>query len=127
LAALLLDAASCLAVDIEDQAVVATRANAELNGLAGRLDIQPGSIEAGPEAGPFDIVLANINAAAITALATSIAERTAPGGTIFAGGIIEERLEAPRRALEAAGFRIVAVKAEGDWRTIVATLPGPGA
>ena len=66
-------------------------------------------------------MFANINAAAVTELAADLAAVLKPGGRLVAGGIIEERLEAPRAALKAAGLEIDRVIAEGDWRTILAT------
>ena len=125
LAAFRLGAEYCLALDIEEQAVSAAQANSSLNEAKDKIDIRLGSLEAATGEAQFDLVLANINAAAITGLAVDLAASLRAGGVLFAGGIIEERLSAPREALASAGFRIEGVMAEGDWRTIVARLPLP--
>jgi ribosomal protein L11 methyltransferase len=70
--------------------------------------------------GPFDVILANINAAAVTALAGAMAREMKPGGWLFAGGVIEEKEAGVAEALRAAGLRIERVMAQGDWRTFVA-------
>jgi ribosomal protein L11 methyltransferase len=123
LAAAALGARYCLALDIEEQAVSAALANLRMNQAGDRIDIRLGSIEAAADLQPFDLILANINAAAIAALARDLAASLQTGGLLFAGGIIEERLAAPREALERAGFRIERVVAEGDWRTLIAIKP----
>jgi ribosomal protein L11 methyltransferase len=118
LAALALGARSCLAFDIEEQAVASAKANIDLNGAGAAMDVRPGSISGLGLMG-YDVVFANISAAAVTMLAPDLAKALASDGVLFAGGIIEERLEAPVAALEAAGMRIERVVADGDWRTLV--------
>ena len=125
LAAVALGAKYCLAVDIEEQAVTAAIANTKLNRSQDGVDVRHGSIEAAASASPFDVVFANINAAAISSLAQEIANVMKAGGTLLAGGIIEERLAQPNEAIANAGFQTKKVLAEGDWRTIVAIKP-PG-
>jgi ribosomal protein L11 methyltransferase len=119
IAAVALGAGWVLAIDTEEQAVKASTENAALNGKQGRITVREGSIEAVGVDGPFDVVLANINAAAITSLAGAMAAEMKPGAWLFAGGVIAEREAAPRAALEAAGLRIERVMQEGDWRTFV--------
>ena len=120
LAAIGLGAGYCLALDVEEQAVMAAVANTKLNGAADRIEARRGSIEGAAGAAPFDVVFANISAAAITSLAAEIAAVMKPGGRLLAGGIIKERLAGPAEALASAGFSTEKVLAEGDWRTIVA-------
>ena len=123
IAAVALGAGWVLAIDTEEQAVKASTENAALNGMQGRITVREGSIEAVGGDGPFDVVLANINAAAITSLAGAMAAQMKPGAWLFAGGVIAEREAAPRSALEAAGLRIEQVMQEGDWRTFVCQKP----
>jgi ribosomal protein L11 methyltransferase len=108
-----------LAIDTEEQAVRASIENAALNRMQDRISVREGSIEAVGNDGPFDVVLANINAAAITSLAGAMAAQMKPGAWLFAGGVIAEREAGPRVALEEAGLRVERVMAEGDWRTFV--------
>jgi ribosomal protein L11 methyltransferase len=120
IAAVAFGASAVLATDTEEQAVKATIENAALNGMQGEITVREGSIEAVGDDGPFDLVLANINAAAVTALAVPMAREMKPGAWLFAGGVIAEKEAGVHEALRAAGLRIERVMAEGDWRTFVA-------
>jgi ribosomal protein L11 methyltransferase len=119
IAAVAFGASSVLATDTEEQAVKATVENAALNGMQSRITVREGSIEAVGGDGPFDLVLANINAAAVTALAAPMAAEMKPGAWLFAGGVIAEREAGVAAALRAAGLRIERVMQDGDWRTFV--------
>jgi ribosomal protein L11 methyltransferase len=84
-AALSLGAGHAVAMDIDPQALLATRENAERNGVADRLDVRPA--EAPWEAG-FDVVLANILAEPLIELAPRLAAATRPGGGIVLSGLL---------------------------------------
>ncbi len=118
--AIALGARSVLATDTEEQAVQASEENAALNDMQETIIVRPGSMEAVGADGPFDLILANINAAAVSSLAAAMAAEMKPGAWLFAGGVINEREAMARTALEAAGLRIERVMSEGDWRTFVA-------
>jgi ribosomal protein L11 methyltransferase len=111
LAALKLGAASAVGVDNDPQALVATRDNAERNGVAGKLEVFMPEDE--PDA-RYPIVLANILAVALDALADHLAARVETGGRIALSGILagqEDELllrYSPR-------FDELAVAREGDW------------
>jgi ribosomal protein L11 methyltransferase len=120
IAAVAFGARSVLATDTEEMAVKATLENAALNGMQDRITVREGSIEAVGDDGPFDLILANINAAAVTALAAPMAAQMKPGAWLFGGGVIVEREAGVAQALQAAGLRIERVMADGDWRTFVA-------
>lgn len=119
IAAALLGAGRVLAVDIEEQAVAATRSNAALNGLDGRITVRQGSLDVAADWEPFDVLLANINAATLSALARGLAAALRPGGLLVAGGIIAAREAACRSALAEAGLRVERTLAEGEWRTLL--------
>ncbi len=120
IAAVALGARRCLAVDIEEQAVAAAVANAALNGLEERISVRLGSLDAVAGDETFDLVLANINAATVIALAAGVYARTRLGGVVVASGIIADRAPACEQALLDAGFAIEDRLADGDWRAIVA-------
>lgn len=85
LAALKLGAASACAVDIDPQALRATRDNARRNDLAMQLEIR----DAGDlPSGPFDVVLANILAEPLRQLAPELA-RLCPTGCLLLSGLLE--------------------------------------
>ena len=119
IAAVALGATRVVAADTEEQAVASTLANAELNGVAQSIEVLHGSIDAAGDRGPFDCVLANINAATIARLAPELHASLKPDAPMLAGGIIEEREEACAAALEAAGCRIERRLRDGDWRTFL--------
>ena len=120
IAAVQLGASACLAFDTEELAVKAARANVDLNGLAARIRVEPGSIEVAAGEPPFDLCLANINAATITALAPALHRCLRPGGVLVASGIIEAYLAGCEAALIEAGFAIEKRLTDGDWRALAA-------
>ena len=118
LAAAKLGAASVLALDVSSVAVEAAQANAQANGLAGRITVRLGSLEETPET-TYDLVVANIIARVIAELAPALVASLAPGGLLIASGIIDERLALAEDALRAAGLAAVERAQEGDWFSLV--------
>ena len=114
LAALRLGAERVVAVDTDPLAIDATRANAERNGLADRLEARAGSLD--PVAAErFPLVLANLVAAVLVELAPRLAAHLEPGGTLIAGGIIETRADEVIAAMEAVGLRVIQRRDESEW------------
>ena len=86
IAALRLGAAHAVGVDNDPQALAASRDNAQRNEVDERLEVfMPG--DAPGEAA--DVVVANILASALDALAESIAARVKPGGALALSGILD--------------------------------------
>lgn len=88
IAAAKLGASEVLGVDIDLQAVSAARNNAERNEVDARFDDS-----ARPLVGQFDIVVANILANPLKALAPAITGHVRPGGKLALSGILEEQAE----------------------------------
>ncbi len=125
IAAAKLGAASVLGLDIEPQAVQATRENAQLNGVADIVQAVEGSLSGtpatqSPDSG-YDLVVANISALAICDLATELARALRDGGTLIASGFIAENEGAVARSLREAGLAIDRTVSDGDWRAIFAS------
>jgi ribosomal protein L11 methyltransferase len=119
-AALVLGARSAVCVDIDPQALQATRENALANGVAERIETcLPEDFE------PFtaDLVVANILAGPLIALAPRLAHCVRPGGRLALSGLLQRQAEEVRTAYlqwfdcEADGER------EG-WTRISARLRG---
>ena len=91
-AALRLGAAAAVGVDIDPQAEIATRENAERNGVADRLALRAAT-PPWPEA-PYDFTLANILAGPLVELADDIAAATRTGGGIVLAGLLDTQKEA---------------------------------
>lgn len=95
IASLLLGAKSALCVDIDPQALLATRENARRN------NIDPARIitclpEEKPTT-PAEIVMANILAGPLVALARDLTDLTAPGGKLCLSGILANQAETVAR------------------------------
>jgi ribosomal protein L11 methyltransferase len=99
IAAALLGAASVVCVDNDPQALEATAANAARNAVAGRVHcLAP---EAFAETGA-DIVLANILAGPLVALAPRLCGCLKGGGRIVLSGLLEEQVEEVSAAYRAS-------------------------
>ncbi|WP_414027524.1 50S ribosomal protein L11 methyltransferase [Cyanobium sp. ATX-6F1] len=127
LGALRLGAASLAASDTDALAVRATGENAALNGLdqgsapdgAGeRLQVAQGSVEVLAEllAGrPADLLLCNILAPVIEALAPQFVAVLSAAGVGYLSGLLLEQVEGLRGALAAWGWRAELVGSQGPW------------
>jgi len=87
-------ASRVVAVDVDPAAVEATRSNAARNGVAPLVAARVVPGEGAPDPlgaapGPFALVVANIGAAALVALAPHLAARLAPGGTLVVSGLLD--------------------------------------
>jgi len=99
-AALLLGAREAWCVDLDPQAITATLSNAERNGVADRIhaflpDDCPPEF---PGIGEADVVVANILAGPLSALAPQLCAYLKPGGRIALSGIIRSQAEEVQRS-----------------------------
>ena len=111
IAALLLGAASAVAVDIDEDAVVVARRNAEINGVASR--IEASSRPLGDIDGFYDIVLANIETRVLIHMPDPLRARIAPGGLLVLSGIL--RGERDELLTAYAPMRLEECLEEGEW------------
>ena len=124
-AALRLGADSVLAVDIDDKCRDAAGENAELNGIGPEaFSVITGNVltdESVAEriGGGYDIVLANIVADVIIALAPRVRGLLAENGTFVCSGIIEGRAEEAAKALNTAGLDIRQRREDNGWYAFV--------
>jgi ribosomal protein L11 methyltransferase len=123
LAAARLGAARVLAVDLDEVAVEAARANAEANRLAASVEVARGSVDAAPAGQTYDLVLANIIARVIIDLAPALAARLRPGGRLVASGILALRRDEVAAALAAAGLTVEETLEEADWVALLCARP----
>ena len=115
IAAAKLGAKEIAAVDIDPQALAATTANAAANGV--QLQVAP------PEslpAGTYDLVLANILAGPLIALAPLLAARTRQGGRVLLSGILQSQA-AEVAAAYARDFEIAAGTTDEGWSLVEGT------
>ncbi len=63
----------------------------------------------------YDLIVANIIADVIVAIAGDIPRLLAPGGLFVASGIIRDKLPAVEAAAEQAGLSILDKRIQNDW------------
>jgi ribosomal protein L11 methyltransferase len=118
IAALLLGARSVAAVDTDSLAVRATAENAALGGLTQRLQVRHGSVEALAEllgGQPADLLLCNILAPVIEALAPAFDTVLAPTGVGLLSGLLVAQASMLEQTLAALGWRAALVAQESQW------------
>jgi ribosomal protein L11 methyltransferase len=64
---------------------------------------------------PYDLVIANILAGPLVALAGDFADAVGPGGHMLLAGLLTTQEPAVRAAYRTAGFRLAARLVHGDW------------
>ena len=121
IAALLLGADSAFGCDIDDKAVDVAYENAALNGIGkDRYTVRAGDVlsdrklRADMGAG-YDIVVANIVADVIIALAATARDLMAPGGYFLCSGIIDDRAAEVKGKLVENGFTILEENTSEGW------------
>lgn len=119
LAALALGARQVLSVDTDSLAVRATTDNAELNGLsADQLCVTQGSVEVLGnllERQPADLLLCNILAPVIEALAPHFHAVLRPGGRGLLSGLLVEQGPRLMEVLGNLGWRVEPLAEQGRW------------
>lgn len=97
IAAALLGAQRILAMDIDPQALLATRENAARNGVHARI-----AVTADPALAPasVDVLLANILAGPLVELAPRFAQAVRPGGLLALSGLLAEQAAAVTAAYQ---------------------------
>ena len=119
MAAVLLGADEALGIDIDDEAVRVANENIAKNGLEGRISIMRGNLMDGIDYEP-DIIVANLMADLVVMLSSAAAAQLRPGGLYITSGILDIKEEVVKKAIEDAGFDIIEVLADGEWRAIAA-------
>ncbi len=114
LAALKLGAAAAVGVDNDPQALLATHDNAERNAVGAQLAVH---LPADEPVATYPVVVANILASALDALAPTLAERVAPGGRIALSGILHGQ-EQELLQRYAPWFEQLRSEQDGDWMRI---------
>ncbi|MDQ3479071.1 MAG: 50S ribosomal protein L11 methyltransferase [Pseudomonadota bacterium] len=124
--------AKCIATDIDPVAVEVARDNATINkvavghGAGHVLLAQADGIDSPLLAAraPFDLIIANILAGPLIALAPDFANVLAPGGTLIMAGLLDTQARATATAYEALGITLVR-HGPGEWPVLVLRQPRP--
>ncbi len=119
-AALLLGAERAVGVDIDPLAVASAKENGLRNGFGPpALTVLEGNL-AEQVAGQFDVIVSNIVADAILALAPEARRLLRPGGIWISSGIIDTRAAEVIAGLEKLGWRLAGRRDEGGWVCLAA-------
>lgn len=115
-----------MATDIDPVAIEVTRGNMAANGVE-LIDllVADGARDPAIKArAPFDLVIANILAGPLIAMAPQIAAITAPRAAIVLAGLLTSQADAVVDAYRAAGCALERADRRGDW-TILRLTAGP--
>lgn len=123
--AVLLGAERGTALDIDPAAAEIARENITANGVADAIEVGAGVLDTG-HPGVYDLVVANIFADPLIALAPAFARVVRPGGVLILSGIIATDGARVTVAMVAAGFVRLAVRHERDWCALEFRAPAPG-
>ena len=118
IAALKLGAREADGVDIDPMCVRTAGENAQRNGVSEHFRVLVGDLSDKAE-GTYDIITANIVAAAILSLAPAVPALMAPGAAFIASGIIDGRKDEVLDGLRAAGLNPVEVYEKRGWVCIL--------
>ena len=113
------DALRIVAIDNDPQAIKATTENAIANGVA--IEAREGTLDQAAER--FDVIVANISGLTLERLAPVLAASLTDGGTLIAGGFLDEALAGLTAAFTNVGLRIERVVEDGQWRSVIAGRP----
>ena len=121
IAALLLGAEDAFACDIDDKCVGVAYENAALNGIGREhYTVRAGDVLSDKRlarefGGDYDIVVANIVADVIIALAPQVRPLLKKGGLFLCSGIIDDRAVEVADALRLAGWAIMEARESEGW------------
>lgn len=120
-------ASTVRAIDIDPVAVEVARANVSLNRCAGIVTVSQGTLSSIRNGIPvhsfrdMDVVLVNIFAEVIIAMAPVLASTLHSEGTLLASGILSEKADAVASALARVGLVVSERQDEDGWVALVAT------
>ncbi len=122
---------SAVGTDLDPCAVEAVRENMKANNIAPeRFEMMIGNLITDKAVqdkvgyGQYDIVVANILADVLVPLTPVIVNQLKPGGVYITSGIIDNKEQVVRDAVEQAGLEVIAVTYQGEWVSVTARKRG---
>jgi ribosomal protein L11 methyltransferase len=115
------------AVDNDPESVRVTANNAILNQCAGLITAYCSEGFSSPDihtAAPFDLIVANILAAPLMAMAESLSNCLAPHGLVILSGLLTRHRQDILHAYAAQGIRLVSDRTINDWEALLLTKEG---
>jgi ribosomal protein L11 methyltransferase len=114
-----------VAVDLDTEAVACTRENLARNAVLG-VELVAGTLDdlaARSLAGPFDLVMANIQRDVLETLAPRFGAYLQREGRLLLSGLLGSDVEPVRGRFEGAGFRWLGREDEGEWSSLLYAPP----
>jgi ribosomal protein L11 methyltransferase len=118
IAAIKLGAARAAGIDVDSVAVEVALENVNREGLRDKIETVRADSPAEFE-GQADVVVANIIARTIIQMAADLRDKVRPGGYLITSGIIDERADEVRNALEPLGLVTEDVRRDGEWAALI--------
>ncbi|MGG3738864.1 50S ribosomal protein L11 methyltransferase [Aeribacillus pallidus] len=119
IAAALLGASRVMALDLDDVAVTAAKLNVKLNKVQSVVSVSQNNLLDGIDE-QVDVVVANILAEVILRFTDDVAKTVKPGGYFISSGIIQQKKQEVKEAIEKAGFEIEETLIMEDWVAFIA-------
>lgn len=116
-----LGASSISAVDIEPPAIENAREHAVLNQTE-QITWLLGGLEAAP-AGPYELILANINRNVLLDSAPQLADMLSADGSLLLSGILKEDEAQITEAYQMQNLRPAGIRKKGNWLSILFRKP----
>ena len=117
LAGLIMGCRTARAIDLDPQAVEAAKHNAELNQLSGRLEVDDTPLA--KLTGTWSLIVANLTAEDLKALAPLLAARLEKGGEIVASGLLLEQVDEVMAAFRREGLAMTEQDSMAGWASLV--------
>lgn len=124
IAAAKLGARSAFGLEIDSVAIGVAVQNTRDNDVAHKTRIAQGGLPhpSVPPAG-HDLAIANISSKVVAEIAGDLVRAVRPGGKVIASGILTDNKDTVVQKLESAEARIEGTVVDGDWVTLVASVP----
>jgi ribosomal protein L11 methyltransferase len=106
------------AIDLDPDAVAAATANVARNGVSGRVRVAPGGPETCAPA-TADLVVANLLAAGLVALAPALARCCATPGRLIAAGLLAHETPVVVASFVPEGFHLVEMVEHEGWTSVL--------
>lgn len=120
IAALLFNAKHAIGIDIDRQALIATKDNAARNGVSDKFDVFLPSEQPQTQ---VDLVLANVLAGPLRELSETILAFVKPGGQLVLSGILERQVDDVMAAYQ-PDIAFDTPSIDGDWAMLSGTRVG---
>ena len=114
IAASLLGAAGCEAMDFDPNAVSVARRNVERNNASGVV-VSQSDLDEWIPGNSYDVIVANLFAAVLQRSFEKMAHGLAVGGSLILSGVLRDQWDDTEKAAQAAGLTFDIVHRRGKW------------